>query len=540
MKKFVCSFLALVIAISAASSCFAANKYDTDIIYAGKNSKKQPVNLRTSKDGYEYVKGFGDFPEDTAFLTGYNGKDFDGTLPSTVDGLEVVGIANFAETDSYFCYVPFFRNDTSVDSVVIPKNVKDFIEVPFDIGDYEKIEKFFCGFGWFPVQKDVRNITVEAGNEAFTVEGKALYSKDKKVLYKYFGTDKTFTVPNGVEKIASFAFAYTKLQKVVLPKDLTYIDEVAFYKSELKEINIPSNVERILIETFAYCKNLQNVVFAKSSKYEYRFIARNAFYKCTSLESILLPGNVFSTNSFRGCTSLKKYVTTGSKAPVGTVFGKCAVYLNGNERITKPGNSNGIGWVFPKSGSVELRWFYAQYATGYRIYMKGPNDKSYKKVTDIKGITNCEYTVKKLKANKTYSFKIRPFKEIGKKRVYGSYITKGSSASKKKTYVTAKTPLKTPNATIKGGKGKITVKCSDMPLATNITIKYRQVPKNGESAGSYKYKYVRLSAKNAAKNTVIKLKKGNYEICVKSILKNKSGKKTNESYYTNCKTVKVK
>ena len=538
MKKFLCSFLALVIAISAASSCFAASKFDTDIIYVGTDSKTDPVNLRTSKDGYEYVKGFGDFPEDTAFLTGYNGKDFDGTLPSTVDGLDVVGIANFAETDSYFCYVPFFRNDTSVDSVVIPKNVKDFIEVPFDIGDYEKIEKFFCGYGWFPIYKDVRNITVEAGSEAFTVEGKALYSKDKKVLYKYFGTDKTFTVPNGVEKIASFAFAYTKLQKVVLPKDLTYIDEAAFYKSELKEIDIPSKVERILVETFAYCKNLQKVVFAKSSKD--KFISENAFYKCTALESISLPCNVFSKNSFRGCTSLKKYVTTGSIAPEGTVFGKCAVYLNGNERITKPGKSKGIYPVFPESGSVRLSWFYAQYATGYRIYMKGPNDKSYKKVTDIKGITNCEYTVKNLKANKTYMFKIRPFKEIGKKRVYGSYITKAFSASKKKTYVTAKTPLKTPKATIKGGKGKITVKCSDMPLATNITIKYRQLPKSGESAGSYKYKYVRLSAKNAAKNTVIKLKKGNYEICVKSIIKNKSGKKTNESYYTNLKTVKVK
>ena len=80
-----------------------------------------------------------------------------------------------------------------------------------------------------------------------------------------------------------------------------------------------------------------------------------------------------------------------------------------------------------------------------------------------------------------------------------------------------------------------------MPLATNVTIKYRQIPENSANGyGAYKYKYVRLSAKNAAKNTVIKLKKGNYEICVKSILKNKSGKKTNESYYTNCKTVKVK
>lgn len=71
------------------------------------------------------------------------------------------------------------------------------------------------------------------------------------------------------------------------------------------------------------------------------------------------------------------------------------------------------------SSKVALKWKKSAGASGYQVYMKTGNGK-YKLVKTIKGNKNT-FTKTKLKKNKKYTFKVRAYKTVGKKRVYGLY-----------------------------------------------------------------------------------------------------------------------
>ena len=53
--------------------------------------------------------------------------------------------------------------------------------------------------------------------------------------------------------------------------------------------------------------------------------------------------------------------------------------------------------------------------TGYEVYMGN------KKVTTISKSGTITYNKKKLKANTVYKFKVRAYKKVGKKKIYGEY-----------------------------------------------------------------------------------------------------------------------
>ena len=140
---------------------------------------------------------------------------------------------------------------------------------------------------------------------------------------------ESYEIPDGVEKIPSDVFSYSKnlksikipdsvtsidfeafrgcekLDNVILPRNLTFLGNGAFSQCKsLKKIVIPDGIEEIDFNVFTNCKSLKEVVFSKSLKsIEYR-----AFAKCSSLEEIILPDSVelLDGMSFMGCTSLKK------------------------------------------------------------------------------------------------------------------------------------------------------------------------------------------------------------------------------------------
>ncbi|MGN0469053.1 MAG: leucine-rich repeat protein [Acutalibacteraceae bacterium] len=70
-------------------------------------------------------------------------------------------------------------------------------------------------------------------------------------------------------------------------------------------------------------------------------------------------------------------------------------------------------------GKATLKWS-KETCTGYEIYMK-TGSGSYKKIATLTGSSKVSYTKSKLSAGKTYSFKVRAFKTVDGKNVYGSY-----------------------------------------------------------------------------------------------------------------------
>ena len=71
------------------------------------------------------------------------------------------------------------------------------------------------------------------------------------------------------------------------------------------------------------------------------------------------------------------------------------------------------------SKKATLKWNKVTGATGYVVYMKN-SDGSYKKLGSTKSTS---YTKKSLKSGKKYYFRVRAYKTVEGKNIYGGYKT---------------------------------------------------------------------------------------------------------------------
>lgn len=176
--------------------------------------------------------------------------------------------------------------------------------------------------------------------------------------YWYYGTRgnlKNIDIPDGVERIGTFAFRGNALEKIIIPDSVTDIGENAFGEcrdveslsigsglSEIKErtfselinlktIRIPGNVEtiqemafrktgatEIIISdgvkvigesAFEPCENAEVITLGNSVE----MIGKRAFSECKSLKSLVIPDSVVTieSNAFKSCNSLSD-LTFGS------------------------------------------------------------------------------------------------------------------------------------------------------------------------------------------------------------------------------------
>ena len=158
----------------------------------------------------------------------------------------------------------FLQNKNAIKTIKIPATVKKItiINCP-NITSYEVAEDnpYLC-----------------------SVDG-VIYDKDMKTVLCYPPSkeEKEFIVPDTVETIGDWAFAYAKdLKKIDFPDGLVTIKERAFSDTEISSFNLPES----LIEIFSY-----------------------AFANNTSLTSITLPASLKRIiDPFRGCSSLREVV----------------------------------------------------------------------------------------------------------------------------------------------------------------------------------------------------------------------------------------
>ena len=132
------------------------------------------------------------------------------------------------KTDVYKC-----RKNQKTTEVILPKTIRN-------------VEK-----GTFTNFTKLKKITVDKSNLKFTSVNGALLSQDGTILYGVPSAKGTYRVPNGVIVIASRTFAYSKVEKVILPKSCKEIKTKAFYNSKyLKNIKNLSSVEKLGTDTF--------------------------------------------------------------------------------------------------------------------------------------------------------------------------------------------------------------------------------------------------------------------------------------------------
>ena len=171
-----------------------------------------------------------------------------------------------------------------------------------------------------------------SSNQEFVIEN--------GVLTKYNGPGGAVAVPEGVTKIAVFAFGgCTGLTQVVFPDSLTQIGDLAFKNcAGLTEVVFPDSLTEIGCGAFEGCTGLTEVVFPDSLTE----IGYGAFEGCTGLTSVTLPLGLqkLGAYAFRNTNvrNLFQVILAGCKStnwPVNDIPSAAAVYLTSTAKGTK-------------------------------------------------------------------------------------------------------------------------------------------------------------------------------------------------------------
>ena len=168
------------------------------------------------------------------------------------------------------------------------------------------------------------------------------------------------TLPEGLTRIASGSFDYTKITSISVPATVTYADSGAFYRAEsLEDINVaegnttycskegvmfnkemtmlkryptgktcdkytvPSGVTQIYVGAFSYSKNVSEIAMPDSVDN----IGSDAFRECSGLKKVHLPDSlkIIPTRCFYGCTALADINMPASLTEIcSSAFQKCS------------------------------------------------------------------------------------------------------------------------------------------------------------------------------------------------------------------------
>lgn len=324
----------------------------------------------------------------------------------------------------------------------------------------------------------VEDIAKNLPDRISAVDG--LYILDKNILLKYKGKNKEVTIPDGVETIAEKAFYYcTDLKAVNLPNTLKAIGDEAFYYAGIEKIEIPESVTKWGEYIFSDSK-LKEAVIPKNMT----VIPRGLFCNCYDLTKVNVPEKLttIKADAFgvtdvdvkafldnKNLTTIGRYAFLGGEWTELTIpahikkigRGAFTSYKEADIRVIVEGNTkdyaqdaftayiysdNNYESLLFKSGiknyytnirimsfgdsrknkkkqQVDIIWTNVEGVDGYDIRVSSNKKftKNLKKVTVASGKTAKTIMVSK-KIKKVY-VKMRPYKVVNGKKVYGRWAT---------------------------------------------------------------------------------------------------------------------
>lgn len=128
-------------------------------------------------------------------------------------------------------------------------------------------------------------------------------------FYMCEGLD-VFPLNEGVEEIGQYCFAGVKTDYLAFPSTLTKVGEYCFADCNfIKNVVIPSNIERLSNNMFEGCSALETVTLMDpaGSSYKIKSIGRYCFNGCELLNTVTIPKTVeeIREGAFYNCVSLK-------------------------------------------------------------------------------------------------------------------------------------------------------------------------------------------------------------------------------------------
>jgi hypothetical protein len=242
-------------------------------------------------------------------ITAYRGPGGALTLPSTIDGLPVVSLANGA-----------FGGAGMLLSLAIPYSVTNMGREVFD----------GC--------VSLGGITVDVSNPAFSSLDGVLFDKARTTLIRCpegragnYAVPSTvlqiansafkgarlagITIPDGVTSIGGYAFAYAGIPSLTIPSSVTNLGPYASFFSAVRNLNIQANIRSLPILACYQCANLVHAEMPRTIT----SIGEQAFRNCTSLTNITIPASVTNIGDyvFMYCFNLRGVFFNGNAPTYG-------------------------------------------------------------------------------------------------------------------------------------------------------------------------------------------------------------------------------
>lgn len=223
-----------------------------------------------------------------------------------------------------------FRGCTSLKSIQLPESLDSLGDYVFL--DCESLSNIVLpkslhaiGHSCFSGCNELSTIKVSPANPYFSTDGKAIFNKDKTVLYTTIPLT-SYNIPSTVRELESSAFsAQTDMTSITMPEGLTSIGRSAFSSCyKLEQLVIPSTVRSIDAGAFHGCSALNKINIPQGIKSladgvlsnsgiktldipsSVNYIGERAFSECKSLLSINLPDGLTLLNYglFEECEQL--------------------------------------------------------------------------------------------------------------------------------------------------------------------------------------------------------------------------------------------
>ncbi len=154
--------------------------------------------------------------------------------------------------------------------------------------------------------KKLATVSVDSGNQYFTVSGGVLFSKDRtRLLLASSDLSGAYTLPGQVTQLDGYAFTNcAQLEEVTINSAVTALPEGVFSGcAALKKVTFPQNLTKIGDMAFAGCEKLTSIALPDTLEH----IGYRAFEACMSLVAVEFPRNVtfIGELAFHGCVGIK-------------------------------------------------------------------------------------------------------------------------------------------------------------------------------------------------------------------------------------------
>ena len=216
----------------------------------------------------------------TYVITGYTGNKTELVLPSTYNGMPIVGIEDYA-----------FANNENIVSIVIPEPTFTFDSNDLNDSFSEEaipVEQFKLGY---------ESIGENAFFSCVSLKSVTLPSSVNTIEIGAFNSCENLESINleNVNTVQATAFLACESLKSVKLEKVTIIEDLAFAGcTALSDLTLGNNLTEIYNEAFINCDSLKEVVLPESLEK----VRKNIFADCDGIESITMPkiyGGNFAT-----------------------------------------------------------------------------------------------------------------------------------------------------------------------------------------------------------------------------------------------------